>query len=223
MTHHVHPKAMRIRETADWLTRGFYSQSFPEFLKEDFAIRKFLEKKLAGMGIEKIEIERFPGKVNIIIFSGRPGLIIGRGGEGVEILKKAMIKIISRDRTVKSSSKSLPKEEVRIEIREAKDMWSSAALVGQSIAQQIEKRTPFRKVMKGAIEKVMAQKGVEGVRVEVAGRLNGVEISRREWLGKGRMPRQTIRAVIDYAQARAYCTYGVIGIKVWIYKGEKFE
>lgn len=214
---------MRIRETADWLTRGFYSQSFPEFLKEDFAIRKFLEKKLAGMGIEKIEIERFPGKVNIIIFSGRPGLIIGRGGEGVEILKKAMIKIISRDRTVKSSSKSLPKEEVRIEIREAKDMWSSAALVGQSIAQQIEKRTPFRKVMKGAIEKVMAQKGVEGVRVEVAGRLNGVEISRREWLGKGRMPRQTIRAVIDYAQARAYCTYGVIGIKVWIYKGEKFE
>jgi len=130
---------------------------------------------------------------------------------------------ISRDRTVKSSSKSLPKEEVRIEIREAKDMWSSAALVGQSIAQQIEKRTPFRKVMKGAIEKVMAQKGVEGVRVEVAGRLNGVEISRREWLGKGRMPRQTIRAVIDYAQARAYCTYGVIGIKVWIYKGEKFE
>lgn len=223
MTHHVHPKAMRIRETADWLTRGFYSQSFPEFLKEDFGIRKFLEKKLAGMGIEKIEIERFPGKVNIIIFSGRPGLIIGRGGEGVEILKKAMIKIISRDRTVKSSSKSLPKEEVRIEIREAKDMWSSAALVGQSIAQQIEKRTPFRKVMKGAIEKVMAQKGVEGVRVEVAGRLNGVEISRREWLGKGRMPRQTIRAVIDYAQARAYCTYGVIGIKVWIYKGEKFE
>jgi len=223
MTHHVHPKAMRIRETADWLTRGFYSQSFPEFLKEDFAIRKFLEKKLAGMGIEKIEIERFPGKVNIIIFSGRPGLIIGRGGEGVEILKKAMIKIISRDRTVKSSSKSLPKEEVRIEIREAKDMWSSAALVGQSIAQQIEKRTPFRKVMKGAIEKVMAQKGVEGIRVEVAGRLNGVEISRREWLGKGRMPRQTIRAVIDYAQARAYCTYGVIGIKVWIYKGEKFE
>jgi len=223
MTHHVHPKAMRIRETADWLTRGFYSQSFPEFLKEDFAIRKFLEKKLAGMGIEKIEIERFPGKVNIIIFSGRPGLIIGRGGEGVEILKKAMIKIISRDRTVKSSSKSLPKEEVRIEIREAKDMWSSAAVVGQSIAQQLEKRTPFRKVMKGAIEKVMAQKGVEGVRVEVAGRLNGVEISRREWLGKGRMPRQTIRAVIDYAQARAYCTYGVIGIKVWIYKGEKFE
>ena len=214
---------MRIRETADWLTRGFYSQSFPEFLKEDFAIRKFLEKKLAGMGIEKIEIERFPGKVNIIIFSGRPGLIIGRGGEGVEILKKAMIKIISRDRTVKSSSKSLPKEEVRIEIREAKDMWSSAAVVGQSIAQQLEKRTPFRKVMKGAIEKVMAQKGVEGVRVEVAGRLNGVEISRREWLGKGRMPRQTIRAVIDYAQARAYCTYGVIGIKVWIYKGEKFE
>ena len=223
MSHKVHPKSMRIKETADWMSRGFMRKSFPEYLKEDFLIRKFLDKKLAGMGIEKIEIERFAGKLNVIVYSARPGLIIGRGGEGVEILKKGVLKTLFRLEPVNPIRKLPAKEEVRMEIREVKDVWNSASLVGQSMAQQIEKRMPFRKVMKDAIEKMMTQKGVEGARVEVSGRLNGVEISRREWLRQGRLPRQTMRAVIDYSQAKAYCTYGVIGIKVWIYKGEKFD
>ena len=222
MSHKVHPKALRISEIADWGSRGFYKKSFPEFLREDFVVRSFLEKKLAVAGVEKIEIERFAGKLNVIIFTSRPGLIIGRGGEGVEILRKEIIKIISRLKSINPSRRLPPKEEIRIEIREVKDVWASASLVAQAMVQQIEKRIPYRRVMKDAIEKVMTQKGVEGIRVEVSGRLNGVEIARREWLKSGRMPRQTIRAVIDYSQAQAYCTYGVIGVKAWIYKGEKF-
>ncbi|MFH1451064.1 MAG: 30S ribosomal protein S3 [bacterium] len=223
MSHKVHPKAMRIKETADWNSRGFYKKNFPEFLKEDFEIREFLNKKLSGMAVEKVEIERSRGRVRVIISSARPGLIIGRGGEGAETLKKAIVRIIRRSTPANPTLKKALKKEIMIEIREVKDVWSSAALVGQMIAQQIEKRTPFRRVMKDAIEKVIGQKEVQGVRVELSGRLNGVEISRSEWLQKGRLPRQTIRAVIDYALVRAYCTYGVIGVKVWIYKGEKFE
>ena len=115
------------------------------------------------------------------------------------------------------------KKEVKIEIREIKDIWASASLSVQYIAQQIEKRFPFRKVMKQTLEKIMSSRQVKGARIELSGRLNGAEIARREWLQKGRMPRQTLRADIDFIQDQAYCTYGTIGIKVWIYKGEKFD
>ncbi len=223
MTHKVHPKAMRIRETADWLSRGFYKKSFPEYLREDVEIRKFLEKKLGSAGIEKIEIERFAERLNVIVFCSRPGLIIGRGGEGVELLKKGVAKLLSQLKSFDPSRHLPAKEEIRIEIREIKDVWASAALVGQMVAQKIEKRMPFRRALKEAIEKVMTQKTVMGVRIQVSGRLNGVEIARREWLQKGKLPRQNLRAIIDYAGVNAYCTYGVIGIKVWIYKGEKFD
>lgn len=210
MAHKVHPKVFRIKKIEDWESRGFYEKDFAKKLKEDFEIREFLKKKIGKMGVEKIEIERFPAKINIIISTSRPGLIIGRGGEGVEVLKKELEeKILKR------------KGECRIEIRETKNPWMSASLVSQWMADQIEKRVPYRRVLKGALAKVMAQKGVLGCKVEVAGRLDGVEIARREWLKKGLLPRQTIRADIDYAENRAYCTYGVVGIKVWIYKGEK--
>lgn len=213
MAHKVHPKIFRIKELENWNSRGFYRKPATE-LAEDFKIREFLKKKLGKIGVEKIEIERLPGKINIIISSARPGLIIGRGGGGVEELKNQLKNIIS----------PLPeKKEIRIEIREVKNPWLSATLSAQYIAQQIEKRVPHRRVLKQALDKIYSQKEVEGCRVEVAGRLNGAEIARREWLKKGRLPRQTLRADIDYAQARAYCTYGVVGIKVWIYKGEKFE
>ena len=149
------------------------------------------------------------GKVNIIISTARPGLIIGRGGEGVEALKKAL-------------EKFLEEKEIRIEIREIRNPWLSAELAVQYIAQQIEKRVPCRRVIKQVLDKIMSQKEVKGARIEVAGRLGGSEIARRQWLKEGRLPRQTIRADIDYAQGGAYCTYGVVGIKVWIYKGEKF-
>jgi small subunit ribosomal protein S3 len=211
MSHRVHPKAFRIRGIEDWNSRGFYEKDFALTLREDLKIREFLQKKIGKLGVEKIEIERFPAKINIIISTARPGLVIGRGGGGVEELKKELEeKILKR------------KGELKIEIREIKSPWTSAPLVSQWMADQIEKRVRYRRVLKGALAKIMAQKGVEGARVQVAGRLDGVEIARREWLKKGRLPRQTIRADIDYAQNRAYCTYGIVGIKVWIYKGEKF-
>jgi len=211
MGHEVHPKAFRIKEITDWDSRGFYKKKLPEYLEEDFKIREFLKKRIGKLGIEKIEIERFPGKIMVIISSARPGLIIGRGGEGIEELRKQLEKELVKG-----------KKEIKIEIREVKNPWASAPLAAQWVAQQIEKRTPFRRVLKQAIDKIMVTKGVEGCRVEVAGRLGGVEIARTEWLKRGRLPRQTIRADIDYAKAEALCTYGIIGIKVWIYKGEKF-
>jgi len=211
MSHRVHPKAFRIRGIEDWDSRGFYEKDFALTLKEDLKIRGFLQKKIGKLGVAKIEIERFPAKINIIVWTSRPGFVIGRGGGGVEELKKELEgKILKR------------KGECKIEIREVKSPWTSASLVSQWMADQVERRVRYRRVLKGALAKIMAQKGVEGARVGLSGRLNGVEIARREWLKKGRLPRQTIRADIDYAQNRAYCTYGVVGIKVWIYKGEKF-
>jgi len=211
----VHPKAFRIKEITDWESRGFYKKDFGKLLEEDFKIREFLKKKIGKLGVEKIEIERSPGKINLIISSARPGLIIGRGGGGVEALKKEL------DATLPLPLRE--KREIKIEIREIRNPWAQASLAAQWISQQIEKRVPYRRILKQVLDKIMAVKGVEGARVQVAGRLDGIEIARTEWLKRGRLPRQTLRADIDYAQDRAYCTYGVVGIKVWIYKGERFD
>ena len=221
MPHKVHPKAFRLKELADWDSRWLDKKKLPQYLKEDFRIREFLKKKLGRIGIEKIEIERFSGKINIIISSARPGLVIGRGGEGVEELKRELGKVIVKGKP-SSAEASAGKKEIRIEIREVKNPWLSASLSAQYIAQQIEKRVRYRKVLKQSLDKIATQKGVEGCRVEVAGRLDGKEIARTEWLKKGKLPRQTLRADIDYSQDKALCTYGVVGVKVWIYKGEKF-
>lgn len=242
MSHKVHPKAYRIRRIGDWDSRGYYKNP-AEYLEEDFRIREFLRKKLNKLGVEKIEIERFPGKLNIIISSARPGLIIGRGGEGVEELrkelekkiigavfrKKTMFKPVSKARKRKGTAlletedSAKEKKEVRIEIKEIKNPWTSAGLIAQWVAQRIEKRMPYRRVLKQALGKIAAHKEIQGARIEMSGRLGGVEIARREWLKIGKLPRQTIRADIDYAKVEAFCTYGVIGIKVWLYKGEKFD
>jgi len=221
MSKKVHPKVFRIKEITDWESRGFYKKDFRGLLKEDFEIRQFLKKKIGKLGVEKIQIERAPGKINIIIFSARPGLIIGRGGGGVEALKKELEgKILKREKSV--SAKGRTEKEVKMEIREIRDPWATAALAAQYISQQIEKRVPYRRVLKQVIDKIMAVKGVEGARVQVAGRLDGIEIARTEWLKKGQLPRQTLRADIDFAQDTAYCTYGTVGVRVWIYKGERF-
>ena len=221
MAHKVHPKIFRISDTNDWQTRWLSKKNLPKYLEEDFAIREFLKKQLKDASVESIEIERFPNKVNIIINSSRPGFIIGRGGEEIEKIKKDINKVLQKidKNRIKNKDES---EEIRIEIREIRDPWSKASLCCQQMAQQIEKRMPHRRVLKQSMEKIMASKETQGARVEVAGRLMGAEIARREWLKKGRLPRQTIRANIDYAQCGAHCTYGVIGIKVWLYKGDKF-
>jgi len=215
MAHKVHPKSFRLRRAGDWLSRWISRKKLPEYLAEDFQIRDFIFKKLKDAGVEQVEIERFPGKVNVIINTSRPGLIIGRGGKGAEELKKALEKILPPPKE--------GKRELRVEIREVKNPWTSASLSAQWIAQQLEKRVGHRRAMKQCMEKIMANKEVLGARIEVSGRLGGSEISRREWLQKGKLPRQSLRAIIDYHLAEAFCTYGVIGVKVWIYKGERFE
>lgn len=220
MSHRVHPKIFRIKETTDWDSRWLAKKDFSKFLEEDFKIKEFLKEKLSQAGVERIEIERSAGKINIIVTCARPGLVIGRGGGGIEELKKALEKnILKKDF---SANKTSAKKEIRIEIREVKDPWVHSALAGQWIAQQLERRVPHRRVLKQALDKIITHKEIQGARVEVAGRLGGNEIARREWLKKGRLPRQTLRADIDYAASEAYCSYGVIGVKVWIYKGEKF-
>ncbi len=222
MGHKVNPTIFRIRRIEDWRSRGFSINPAVD-LQEDYHIRELLNDKIGRFGVERIDIERSASKINIIISSSRPGLIIGRGGEGVEALKNLVQnKIVNKSSlTAKPDRKS--KKDVRIEIREIKNPWLSAGLSAQWIAQQIEKRMPFRVILKQGIAKLSEHKEAQGVRIELAGRLNGHEIARREWLKKGRLPLQTIRANIDYAKAEAHCSYGVIGIKVWIYKGENFE
>lgn len=210
MSHKVHPKVFRIRGIKDWLSRGFYDKNFPQYLKEDFIIRKFLGEKLSQAAVQGIEIERSATKLKVIIKTARPALVIGRGGKGVEELKKEI-------------EKQLRGKEVRLEILEVRAPWASAELVGQWVVGQIEKMVPYRRVLKMALSKVMEQKEVKGARIQVSGRLNGIEISRTEWLQEGRLPRQNLRAEIDYSFCEAYCTYGVIGVKVWLYKGEKFD
>lgn len=208
MGHRVQPKGFRLREAKDWHSRGFYGRKPAKYLEQDFRIRKFLKEKLKEAEIEKIEIERFPALVKTIIFTGRPGLVIGRRGESVSVLKKELDKLIPEIKGLK------------IEIQSVKNVWASAELIAQWIARQIEKRVSFRRVLKQALAKIMVNKEVKGARVQVAGRLNGVEMARTEWLKEGKLKRQTLRSKIDYAQVEAYCTYGVIGVKVWIYKGE---
>ena len=221
MSHKVHPKSFRIRGIEDWNVRGFYGKKMPQYLEEDFLIKDFLRKKLIEASVANIEIEHSANKLNIIIETARPGLIIGRGGGGIEILKTEIEKKVQRK--IKNSMTQRVPREIKIEIKEVKNPWTSAALVAQMAAQQIEKRIPFRQVLKKSIERVITNREIKGVRMEVAGRLNGIEIARREWLAQGRLPRNTLRADIDYAQDEAHCTYGKIGIKVWIYKGEKFD
>ncbi|MCD6429428.1 30S ribosomal protein S3 [bacterium] len=218
MAHKVHPKAYRVGYIADWDSRWFTDKSFAKNLEEDFKIRQCLEKKLKDAALERIEIERSPGKINIIIHTARPGLVIGRAGKGLEILKHEI-----EEKILKQSNKAKEKIEVRFDVKEIRNPWSSAQLVAQWVAQRLEKRVPYRTVLKQALSKIQSYKDVQGAKIEVSGRLNGVTIARKEWLQYGRLPRQTIRADIDYGFAQAYCTYGVIGVKVWLYKGEKFE
>jgi len=205
MSHRVHPKIFRIREMKDWDTRGFYEKNAPQCLEEDFKIRDFLKKKFKTAGVARIEIERFPSKINIIIATSRPGFIIGRGGEEIERLKKKVKGLL------------FEKKDVKIEVQGIRDPWASAVLSAQWIAQRIEKRMAFRRVLKQSLSKIMASKSTGGAKVQVSGRLNGVEMARTEWLKKGQLPRQTIRKNIDYGTALAFCSYGVIGVKVWIY------
>ena len=210
MGHKVHPKILRIGGLYSWPSKWFSRRDYPKFLREDILIRKFLQRELREASLEKTEIERSANSVNLIIYSAKPGIIIGRGGQGVEELKKKIKKQFLN-----------PKTNLNITIQEVRNPNLSAQLVAQSMALDLEKRMPYRRVLKQAIARVEKTEA-KGVKVTVAGRLNGSEIARTETLNSGSLPLHTLRADIDYARTAARTTYGAIGVKVWIYKGDKF-
>ncbi len=217
MTHVAHPYVQRIGVNRDWRSRWFTTdpKQFREYLRVDAMIRKFLNVRLKGMSVDTIEIERDQKSVRIIIKTARPGLVIGRSGEGAVKLKKE-IDMMFRKASLTS------KPEIKLDVEEIRSPESSASIVGQMIAEGLEKRLTFRRVMKMTIEKVMANRDVEGVKILLSGRLGGADMARREELKKGRIPLQTLRADIDFARVTARLPYGAIGIKVWIYRGHVF-
>ncbi len=218
MTHVAHPYVQRIGINRDWKSRWFTTdpKKFREYLRVDAALRKHLKTRLKGMSVDAIEIERSDKEIRLIIKTAKPGLIIGRSGDGITALKKE-IDLFLR------SQKMIAKLGLKIDIEEIRSPESSAQIVGQMIAEGLEKRMTFRRVMKQTAEKVMANRDVLGVRMSLAGRLGGADMARREELKKGRVPLQTLRADIDFARVEANLPYGVIGIKIWIYRGDVFE
>lgn len=217
MTHTVHPYAHRLGIIRDWKSRWFSKTpaQYREGVMVDAAIRKFLKKRLRGHFITAVEIERNEKQIRILIKTSRPGLVIGRGGEGSVKLTKEIERVA---KTVKGTG---PRN-IRLDIEEVRSPESQAPIVAWMIAEGLEKQQTFRRVLKQAVEKTMANRDVQGVRIAISGRLGGAEMSRAEEIKRGRVPLQTLRADIDFAREEAYLPYGVIGIKVWIYRGDIF-
>lgn len=218
MTHTVHPYAHRLGIIRDWKSRWFAKTpaQYREAVCVDAAIRRFLKKRLRGCFVTSVEIERNEKAIRVLVKTSRPGLIIGRGGEGSQKLTKELEEVV---RTVPKAERKV----VRLDIEEVRSPESQAPVVAYMVAEGLEKRQTFRRVLKQTVEKVMASRDVQGVRIAVSGRLGGAEMSRQEEIKKGRIPLQTLRADIDFAREQAYMPYGVIGIKVWIYRGEIFD
>ena len=204
----TNPIGLRLGIIKSWESRWFSEKNYSELLQEDINLRRFLMKRLSSAGISKIVIERPAKLANITLYTSRPGVIIGKKGSDIEKLKKSVTKMVSGD--------------VNINIVEIKKPELDSQLVADNIAQQLEKRIAFRRAMKRAVQSAM-RLGAEGIRVNCSGRLGGAEIARTEWYREGRVPLHTLRADVDYGVSRANTTYGICGIKVWIFKGEKFE
>lgn len=211
MGHKVHPKIYRIPFIFPWDSRWFAKKDqLALFVEQEVRIHEFLESKLKEAGIDAISIERTPKDVTITILAAKPGVVIGRGGAGLEVLRKEIEKKILQFKT-----------KVKLNIQPVNQPALSAKIVAENAVAEIERRMPFRRVMKQVLEKVMAA-GAKGVKIAMAGRLNGVEIARREKLAAGKMSLITVRSDVDYALAEAHTMYGKIGVKVWIYHGEIF-
>ena len=208
----VHPTGIRLGIVKDWASKWYAdTKSFPEYIREDHLIRLFIKDKLKDASISRISIERPSKKCNVTIHTARPGIVIGKKGEDIEKLRLEI-----------ASMTKMNVGEVRVNINEVRKPELDAQLVAEGIAQQLERRVMFRRAMKRAVTNTM-RVGAEGIKVKVGGRLNGAEIARSEWYREGRVPLHTLRADIDYGTADANTTYGVIGVKVWIFKGEVFE
>lgn len=217
MTKVVHPYAHRLVILRDWKSRWFATnKKYVDNLSVDVTIREYLEKRLRGYYVSSIELERGQKSIRVIIRTSRPGMVIGRSGEGATKIKADLVKALKRARLTVT-------DDIKLEIVEVVNPEADAKIVAYMIAEGLEKRMPYRRVMKTIIEKVMAVRGVQGVKFYVGGRLGGAEIARSEELKRGSIPLQTIRADIDFARETARLAYGGIGIKVWIYKGQVFN
>lgn len=205
----IHPVGFRLGVQKNWSSRWYAnSKNFPAMLNSDIKVREYLEKKLAHAAVSRIVIERPAKNAKITIYSARPGIVIGKKGEDIESLRSAL--------------QGLMGVPVHLNIEEVRKPEIDATLIAQSIAQQLEKRVMFRRAMKRAMQNAM-RLGAQGIKIMSSGRLNGIEIARTEWYREGRVPLHTLRADIDYGVAEAKTTYGVIGIKVWVFKGEVFD
>ncbi len=216
MTHKVHPFSHRLGIIRDWKSRWFGGNKYAQYLKQDVLIREFLVKKLRGYYVSSIEMERSEKKLRVIIKTARPGMVIGRSGEGSTKLHEDIAKLI------KQKGLTLT-QELKLDIEEVRVPEADAAVVAYMVAEGLEKRLPFRRVLKQTIEKVIACRDVQGVRIVMSGRLGGADMARREELKRGRIPLQTFRADIDFAREKAHLPYGDIGIQVWIYRGMIFD
>ncbi len=218
MSHIVHPFSHRLGIIRDWKSRWFLvNKSYRVALKADLLMREFLTEALRANYLGGIDIERNQKILRVIIKTSRPGMLIGKAGDGVVKLREKVLKLLRENKVV------VVGQELKMDIEEVRSPESNAAIAAMMVAESLEKRLPFRRVMKQSIEKIMANKDVQGVRIRLGGRLGGAEIARSEDMKKGRIPLQTLRADIDFAREKAHMTYGDIGIKVWIYKGEIFN
>jgi len=201
----VNPHGLRVGVIKDWDSKWYADADFADYLVEDYNIRKFLKKKLFSAGVSKIEIERASDRVKVIVFTAKPGVVIGKGGAEIEITKKELQKLTGKN--------------VLVDIKEIKRPDRDAQLVAENIAQQLENRVSFRRAMKSCMGRTM-KAGAMGIKAAVSGRLGGADMARTEFYNEGTIPLQTLRADIDYGFAEADTTYGKLGVKVWIYKGE---
>jgi small subunit ribosomal protein S3 len=201
----VHPTGFRLGVTKTWDSRWFSQKDYGNFLIEDLKLRDFVKKKLSQASVAKMEIERAAGKVRMIIHTARPGVVIGPKGSEIEKLRRQILRFTNKD--------------VIVDVKEIRKPEVDAQLVAENVAQQLERRIAFRRAMKKSVSSAL-KSGAKGIRIATAGRLGGAEMARREWYREGRVPLHTLRADIDYGFAQATTTYGVIGVKVWIFKGE---
>lgn len=205
MGHKVHPKGFRLNVTENWDSRWFAGREYSDLLHEDIKIRNFLKKRLYHAGVSKIEIERAANKAKINIHTARPGIVIGKKGAEIEKLKQELARLTSK--------------ETFINIHEVRRPDVDAQLVAENVALQLERRVAFRRAMKEAVARAMRM-GAQGVRIQSSGRLGGSEIARREWYREGRVPLHTLRADVNYGMAEARTSYGIIGVRVWVFRGE---
>lgn len=213
MGHKVNPTGLRLGITTTWKSRWFAGKDYTKKLKEDVQVREFVMKKWKSAAIADVEIERSSNALKLIIKTSRPGVLIGRGGTGIGDMSAAIKKQFFAGKKI----------DLRIEAQEVRQFEENASLVAQNVAEQLEKRVPFRRILKSMLDQCEKNKNIKGVKIEVSGRLGGAEMSRREWLSRGTVPLHTLRADIDFAKATAFTTYGAIGVKTWLYKGEVFN